>query len=346
MIIGKILSAVGKILVGDFSACFNNLRTGIEPYTNSIRLSSIVIGSVVGVMFTTYIMKDLFNALYTAVTGNTLGNIAVISLDVTDDALAVMIGSRVFDFVAAKMIIPAYYYLRYGHSKEMYKALSPKELELIHNNIGEQPGSSLKSTRDIRAEAQHTAEGYTAKQIDDIVVTVLSGTLGLMNGIRNNVLLYRHYADNAKILALDNEWLFLRRGQIQPLCALNDSYVKSLLMEAFNLPELTGRYPIASAMMTSTLILESRRNSLRTSYEELTMMPKESFEHKDSHSVPTDEPKECTLQTETYVDEVIIEVMRKKSTSEKRFFEMKTHATEDSGTQSTTTLCPSMSAAL
>jgi hypothetical protein len=237
MLVEKILSAIAKVLIGDVAACYKNLRKGIEPYTNFARVAALIFGGLAGALLTSFWLTEIMNYFITSITGATLSNFEAISLSITDNSIGIIVGSRTVDFVVSKMIVPSYYYLKYGHTRELYKDFNNKEIKRIHENIATQPESDMQTVEEIEHSIQH--EGYSEEQIKEIIDTKLSGTLGLLIGIRKQVIDFRENAREPEII--DNHWLLLRKGKIDHLCLLSDSYVTNILMQRFDLPKLNGR---------------------------------------------------------------------------------------------------------
>lgn len=237
MIWSKIASAVVQVLFGDVAGCYKNLRKGLEPFTNSARIFSLFMGGTAGALITILLLPHILNDLLTTINGGPLSNFETLSVNITDGSLGIIIGSRVLDVIISKMMLPLYYYLKYGNSRELYKDFTDKEILLIHDNLAIQPGSSLQTMDELKHSVKY--EGYSPEHIKEIQETVRSGTKGLLIGIRAQIIDYKEHVDDQE--KINNHMSLLRLGKISHLCLLNDSYVGSIVMERFDIPKLNGR---------------------------------------------------------------------------------------------------------
>lgn len=227
MLGSKDVKKIIDILVVDFIGCCKNLRRGMEPWTNGARATSIILGLGVGGAVTGSLAPNALNNVVSSMTGGyELSDLAATSIDVAYVVFGLMICARVFDCLA-KYLMAAYYYCRY-RTPELYKPMTYKEIEIIHNNIAKMI-PAFKSTQAIRDSNE--AEGLSPVDIENSVHTVIAGTRSMFEEIRKEIFAESDKLDDPK--ALNEWWLSARMGRIESVCRGEVTYVKSTLIAAF-----------------------------------------------------------------------------------------------------------------
>lgn len=242
MSILKILASTVKIYFGDLKGCISRFRNREEPLTNGSRIASIISGSISGGIITTYIVPNIFSYLVNTFFGTTPTGLTAFSLELTDTSLGIILGSRLVDSIAINFLIPAYFYCKYGHSRELYRPFNNSEICQIHDAIAEERGTPNR-IEDIRTN--NANQGYDEFQLSDLVNGVLAGTEGLLKKIRSNVMSHRADLNSeTEKLKLDFGLQLLRHGKISQLCRIPDNYVTRIVKELFHIQDRNGRYTI------------------------------------------------------------------------------------------------------
>lgn len=273
----KVGGAFSKVLAGDLVHCCTDFYYGKERVTNGLRVAAILTGAVVGVLLMTYVIQDLIKTAYSFITdGGTLNEVVIISLN---NAMGIMLGSRALD-MAVKGILACRYQLTNGDTREMYKKFSYQELEVIHNGLANQPGSSVKSIAQYRLEC--SGKDLSDAQITEAIHTVLDGTGALLKQMKQRIITHKPYCDDVDLL--NRHWQMVRLGQIGDVCLL-DSYVANLLREAFDLKKPDGRSSVELMRRLSRPFVETHE----TKYEHSqAVVQTGSFEREAALSVIID----------------------------------------------------------
>jgi hypothetical protein len=239
MILSKIFSGATKIFLGDILTCVKLYRQRSEPYTNLYRIAALLSGGITGSLFLVYVSPSVIH-YFIQLTQIDFTPLVATSIDVTDASLGMIFTSRIFDFMA-RLAIGGYYFCKYGNTQERYKTLSNVEVVRIHDELSKEHGSKIKSREEIWTNL--VAEGFTEEHCNETLESILEGTLCLINKTRDHLLEYKKHVNTDQASQIDIDWLLLRKGLIRNLCLLENSYVKNILKQQFDLPTLNGRQP-------------------------------------------------------------------------------------------------------
>src|SRR4051794_15827510 len=108
--IESILTGISKVLMGDFAGCLSNFKRGRERYTNGFRMSAQCLGPIIAVLL---LMNIFPNGLMKIFGDSSWSDSAKLLANIGDNSLAMMLGSRIFDWIT-RFFVFVFYYCKYG----------------------------------------------------------------------------------------------------------------------------------------------------------------------------------------------------------------------------------------